>query len=78
MNGIISFRDDHEPVHIHVAKGKGVINDSAVFQVSPTVALIKNKGLSTTELKLAENLVEENKELIISRWEEYFQKNDKR
>jgi hypothetical protein len=66
------FSDDHEPVHVHVARGRGAIDESAVFQVKPAVKLRENKGLSATELKLAENLVEENKDLIISRWEEFF------
>ena len=66
------FSDDHEPVHVHVARGKGAINESAVFQVIPTVRLKKNNGLSSTELKLAENLVIENRDLIIARWKEYF------
>ncbi len=34
--------------------------------------LLDNKGLKPAELKLAESLVEENKELIVSRWKEYF------
>ena len=68
------FSDDHEPIHIHVAKGKGSIDESAVFQLIPDVQLRKNKGLSSTELKLAENLVIENKDLIIARWKEFFNK----
>ena len=66
------FSDDHEPIHIHVVKGKGAINESAVFQLEPDIILRENKGLSATELKLAQNLVEENKELIIEKWKDFF------
>ena len=66
------FSDDHEPIHVHVARGKGAIDESAVFQLEPTVQLKKNNGLSSTELKLAENLVTENRDLIIARWKEHF------
>jgi hypothetical protein len=66
------FSDDHEPVHVHVAKGRGAVNESAVFQIEPNVQLVKNKGLSLTELKLAENLIEENRELILLRWKSFF------
>ena len=31
-----------------------------------------NKGLKPAELKLAESLVEENREMIVARWKEYF------
>jgi len=66
------FSDDHEPIHIHVAKGKGSIDESAVFQLVPNIQLTKNKGLTPTELRLAENLIIENKDLIIARWKEFF------
>ena len=36
--------------------------------------LLDNKGLKPAELKLAESLVEENKEMIIERWKVFFAK----
>ena len=68
------FSDDHEPVHVHVVKGRGAINESAVFQIEPEVTLRENTGLSLTELRLAERLIEENKDLIVRRWKEFFNK----
>lgn len=44
----------------------------ARFQVEPEVALLDNRGLKTSELRLAESVIEENKEVIVSRWNEYF------
>ena len=46
----------------------------ARFQVEPEVTLLDNKGLKPAEIKLAESLVEENKEMIVARWNEYFKK----
>ena len=62
------YSNDHEPIHVHVIKG----NAEARFQVQPEVTLIDSKGLKPAELKLAESLVEENKEMIIERWKTFF------
>lgn len=61
----------HEPIHIHVIKG----SISAKFNVHPEVSLIENNGLKPAELKLVEAVVEENKELIVNFWREYFQQH---
>ena len=62
------YSNDHEPIHVHVIKG----NAEARFQVQPDVVLLDSKGLKPAELKLAESLVEENKEMIIERWKAFF------
>ena len=64
------YSNDHEPIHVHVIKG----NSEARFQVQPDVKLLDNKGLKPAELKLAESLVEENKEMIVERWNVFFAK----
>ena len=64
------YSNDHEPIHVHVIKG----SSEARFQVQPEVKLLDNKGLKPAELKLAESLVEENKEMIIERWKVFFAK----
>ena len=64
------YSNDHEPIHVHVIKD----NAEARFQVQPDVALLDNKGLKPAELKLAESLVEENKEMIIDHWMTFFGK----
>ena len=64
------YSNDHEPIHVHVIKG----NSEARFQVQPEVMLLDNKGLKPAELKVAESLVEENKEMIIERWKVFFAK----
>jgi len=66
------YSNDHEPIHVHVVKGSA----EARFQVQPEVTLMDNCGLKPAELKLAESIVEENKEIIAARWNEFF-KNKK-
>ena len=62
------YSNDHEPVHVHVIKDQ---KHEAKFCVDP-VKLIENNGLKVSELKLAESVIEENKDIIINRWKEYF------
>ncbi|MDR1458883.1 MAG: DUF4160 domain-containing protein [Bacteroidales bacterium] len=55
---------DHQPVHVHVVSQEG----EAKFQVSEEVRLMENKGMRLKDIKLAESIIEENKELIITEW----------
>lgn len=61
------YSNDHEPIHVHVSSGDG----EARFQLEP-IQLIENKGLKPKELKIAELAIEENKEVIKERWNEFF------
>jgi len=71
------YSNDHEPVHIHVIKGKGKVKEFAVYQVIPNITLIENKGLKSNELKIAEMVIDENKEIIVENWNRFFGKNIK-
>lgn len=62
------YSNDHAPIHVHVLKG-GL---SAKFNVLPDVVLVESHGLKPSELKLIESIVEENKEVIIERWNTFF------
>ncbi len=62
------YSNDHTPIHVHVRKGNG----EAVFEVEGTVILRESVGLKTKELSKAEDLADENIELIIQKWHEYF------
>ena len=55
---------DHEPVHVHVLSQDG----EAKFQVGDEIRLMVNKGMKPKDIKLAESIIEENKELIITEW----------
>jgi hypothetical protein len=40
--------------------------------LSEGVVLVKNEGIKTKDIKAAEMVLEENKELAIEKWNEYF------
>jgi hypothetical protein len=58
------YARDHEPIHVHVISQDG----EAKFQVGDEITLIANKGVKPKDIKLAEMVIEENKELIITEW----------
>lgn len=57
-----------EPPHVHVRKGECV----AKFWIVPEVSLDEAYGFSSSELHEIMKVVEENRELIERRWNEYF------
>jgi hypothetical protein len=61
------YANDHEPIHVHVS----IEDREARFLVTP-IQLIENYGLKPRELKYAELAIEENREVIIQRWNEFF------
>jgi hypothetical protein len=60
------YSNEHLPIHIHVKNSDG----EAKFEVE-NVALIINKGLKKKDIALAMAIIEENKEIIIHKWNEY-------
>ena len=63
------YSNDHEPIHIHVIKD----GNEAKYNVEP-MELVFNHGFKKNDLSLIESLVWENKEVIIERWHNYFNK----
>lgn len=57
---------EHLPIHIHVRSADG----TAEFEVNP-VRLVESHGIKPKDLVLAEALVEQHSELIISKWHEF-------
>ena len=63
------YSREHEPIHAHVKNADG----KAKFDILPEgVVLVKNEGIKTKDIKAAEMVLEENKELAIEKWNEYF------
>jgi hypothetical protein len=62
------YSNEHAPVHVHVRYSGG----DAIFVVDDSVELRESHGLRVRELSKAQQLAEENKELIIKKWNEYF------
>jgi hypothetical protein len=66
------FANEHLPIHIHVQNADG----RAKFQVSPKVKLLLNKGLKSSDIKLAEAVIEENEAILIKAWEAFHGKEE--
>lgn len=64
------YSNDHEPIHVHVSSGDA----EAKFCLVPEIKLIENNGLQTREIRQAIMAIEENREIIIERWNEFFAK----
>ena len=63
------YSREHEPIHVHVKGADG----KAKFDILPEgIVLVKNEGLKPKDVKAAEMVLEENKELAIEKWNEYF------
>ena len=63
------YSREHEPIHVHVKNADG----KAKFDILPEgVVLVKNVGMKPKDIKAAEMVLEENKELAIEKWNEYF------
>lgn len=63
------YSNDHEPIHVHVSKE----NAEAKYRIdNGDIELIENRGLKVQDLKMAEQAITENREIIIERWNEYF------
>jgi len=61
------YSNDHRPIHVHVRKGAG----EAIFDVEDAVELRESTGMKIRELARAQELAEENRNLIIQKWHEH-------
>lgn len=61
------FSNDHLPIHIHVKNADG----TAKFKISPVV-LLENNGIKSKDISLARDIIEENTEVIIKHWNDFF------
>ena len=66
------YSREHEPMHVHVKKADG----RAKFDITQEgIVLVKNEGLKIKDIKAAEMVLKENRELAIEKWNEYFGKS---
>lgn len=66
------YSREHEPIHVHVKSADG----NAKFEILPEgIVMVKNEGLKPKDIKAAEMVLEENKELAIEKWNDYFGRN---
>lgn len=61
------YSNEHLPKHIHIEKAEKTAKFTIEF-----VELIKSSGFKASELKQIRNLVEENQQLLMQKWDEFF------
>jgi hypothetical protein len=62
------YSNDHTPIHVHVRYAGG----EAVFIVEESIELRESSGLKVRDLKRAQELAEEHRAVIVSKWHEFF------
>ena len=60
-------REEARP-HIHVYSGDG----EAKFWIEPGVEMVRNYGLSKTQLSEIQKIIEEHRDVIQTAWREHF------
>ena len=61
------YSNEHPPKHIHIEKAEKTAKFNLEF-----IELIKSSRFNASELKQIRSLVEENQELLIQKWDEFF------
>lgn len=65
------YSREHEPIHVHVEGKDGY----AIYDlVKNQFELREIHGIKTNDQKKIESVIAENKEVIIKRWKEHFEK----
>ena len=65
------YSREHEPIHVHVEGNDGY----AVFDfVGDGFVLREERGIKANDLKKIQGVIDENKDIIINRWKEHFDK----
>lgn len=62
------FTRDHEPIHVHVQNADG----RAKYEIYDEIKLINNSGIKNKDLKIAESIIEENRDFFIAEWRRVF------
>lgn len=61
------YSNEHLPIHVHVRAGGG----EAVFDVENVIELRESQNMKMHELKKAQKLALENRNLILEKWHEH-------
>ena len=65
------YSNDHAPIHVHILKD----GHEAKYNVDP-VELVFNHGFKKHYILLIESVLEENWEIVIDRWKNYFKEEN--
>ena len=69
------FSREHEPIHIHVEGNDGYV----IFDYDKDInkfRLREKHNVKSNDLKRIEKVVEDNRDIIVKRWNEYFNKDE--
>jgi hypothetical protein len=61
------YSNEHRPIHVHVRHGDG----EAVFEMEDGIGLRESQNMKMNELSKAQKLAEENRILIMEKWNEH-------
>ncbi len=65
------YSREHEPIHVHVEGNDGY----AVYDFDDGSFVLREKqNIKSNDQKKIEAVIEENKDIIIKRWKEHFEK----
>jgi hypothetical protein len=62
------YTREHEPIHVHIRTSDG----KAKYVIDPETKLVKNDGVKPKDLKHAEAIIEENREMFMEEWKKTF------
>ena len=65
------YSKEHEPLHIHVEGNGGM---AKIVWNGVEFELFEKQGVKTNDFKKIKKVIDENADIIISRWKEYFEK----
>jgi hypothetical protein len=64
---VVIFTNDHPPPHVHVRKAGMLVK----IALEPEVVLLRyDKDLSASDLRKAVNIVKDNREFLLAKWNE--------
>jgi len=61
------YSNEHRPIHVHVRYGNG----EAVFEMENGIDLRESQSMRMNDLSKAQTLAEENRQLIVEKWNEH-------
>lgn len=65
------YSREHLPIHVHIETGDG----KAKFEIETEVKLVENNGVKTKDVRLAEAILEENRENFVNEWNNFFRES---
>ena len=63
------YSKEHEPIHVHIEGNGGY----AIFEWNgESFVMIESDGIKVSDLKKIKNIVSDNSDIIVKRWNDHF------